>query len=257
VCKIGTDKFVVGNEKYAQVGTISGTVVSLGSQAQITASTTGSASTFYDIKSPATDVFVVRVQYSTQTWNAVAATVSGTTISAGTTLEQVDSGYGGNIMCVSPTEIWITSGYGATAKNIHKFSLSGNTLTYVSLLWSYLPFTQHGQTWSLGSANMYMLDDGKWIMIDPGIDSTNHEVVSQGMCLNNYIGFAQNSGNTGDTITVRINGVSTYATGGLVAGQYYGIIDSGLTQIRMDYPTTGYFHTLTSVKAVSATQVIV
>jgi len=219
--KIGTDKFVfveeeaVGDDVYAVVGTISGTTVTIGTE-QVISSVTGISSTTGRVISHIDDAFIVYAgRASAGRHNITVCTVSGTTITAGTTLEDV--GYQDNypmLRLISPTELHSMSSNGISVATLTKFSIDGTTITEIGKeLW--YPSPTVGAYYDVYSgAPTYVYADMGSYFVQLGFNTTTdeYEIFIDGMA-NGIIGFAQNTVAIGETVKVRVAGIDSNQIG--------------------------------------------
>lgn len=249
---IGTDKFVVCNQRttsslYAQVCTCTGTTtITAGSEVQIstTSAANGTISAGFQVVSPATDVFVVRAAGSGAAF-LTACTVSGTTPTAGTTVStSITSSAAGGLYAVSASILYVSSD---NVRAINKLTLSGNTLTDAGTA-----SDRYSSTAITGCAPMIAMDNGYFVI--PNTDATNVEVYIQGMA-NNFVGMAQSTISSGQSIEVRVGGVDGNQSG-LVAGTYY-LVNNGTLSALTNIVLVNTIDDMDRVKAISATQVII
>lgn len=249
IAKIATDKFVIvsNNGQWAQVFTMSGTTITAGTEAQISSSASGTQSSDMPyVVSHITDGFLVRFcSNGSSNFAVVACTVSGTTITSGTTVipsATLSSSYHGGIYVVSATEFWVTGGI--SAFYIHKFTLSGTTITEGSRI----SFASSGQgTWA-----EFMLDSGIFIVADWNATTTYVWIVGMSNCFN---GFAQATVNAGETVSVLLKGKDANQSG-LLAGANY-LVDQGALSLVTSTVTVNSLDDLDVVKALSATEILV
>ena len=238
--KIGTDKFAVvsasGTSFYSQVGTISGTTITLGSEVTTTIGTLNSNADL-TIISPATDVYIVLTGVSGgSSANLLAFSVSGTVPTAGSLLTVTGTTIGNNCILIEKDT---TTSYlfNIQGKEIYTITRSGTTLT--SSL-SISKFTSNTTT----QFAVYM-DNGYPVTCN--VDSTDLSGWIYGMS-NNFIGFAQSSVSAGQQVAVSYTGIDTNQSG-LIAGSAYDPSGGVLT-------VTANSFTSNTIKAISATEVI-
>lgn len=210
IIKVGTDKFILASDsgKNAQVGTISGTTITLGTAVAYTASTVASDA-LIEIVSPATDVAVIRFTVGS-TENLVACTISGTVPTFGT---QVAGTTSTNGLITTDANTLLTGSNG----KIYKYTLSGTTLTYKDAV-----INPAGTIKTLVQlANSY------FVAINGG--ATTLDILIQGMS-NSFMGIAQSTVTRGNTVDVLINGVDVNQTA-LVPGAYYEVSSGALSLI--------------------------
>src|SRR3990167_496532 len=176
VKKIGTDKFVIfalEGTGYVQVGTLSGTDITLGSEVN-SGGNGGSDETNTDIVSPATDVFVLRYSDVGTQASLIAATVSGTVPTFGTELTSQFNEAGG---LYEKSASLIYASTGSSTNDVHELVLSGNTLS------------NNGIIIRTGTYGYIMgIDNGYYII--GNISGTTLTVWIENMS-NNFIGIAQ------------------------------------------------------------------
>lgn len=229
--KIGTDKYVLvtalvaGNSLYAQVCTLSGTVITAGSEVQISTATLVGTASAMQVVSPATDVFVVRLQGTNSTTPAViACTVSGTVPTAGTlvnsTATATNFGARGGIYALDASTLIVSA---STGDKMAKFTLSGTTITYVGL------YADQYATTNTNMPGILAMDNGYWVTTD-WTDSTNVSVVIQGMS-NNFVGFATGTVSRNGTATVILRSPIFEGQSSLIAGLKYLVSSGTLTAV--------------------------
>ncbi len=218
---IATDKFVImaltgGNTGYVQIGTISGTTITLGSEVQFTTTASPGIAPM-DISSPASDVIVLCWRNSsTSVLDMIAATVSGTVPTFGSILSSVVDGTIGNcgMYAESATSFLILSS-GITSGGVKKVTRSGTTLTNDGLVIQGLNSTPD---------KFIALDAGYWAIF--GLAGTAFSIFIQGMS-NNFFGMAESTvsrgGSTGVVVTGKVGGQT-----GLSPGAWYQITPTGL-----------------------------
>lgn len=238
--KIGTDKFAVVSASstsfYSQVGTISGTTITLGSEVTTTIGTLN-ANADLTIISPATDVYVVLTGVSGgSSANLLAFSVSGTVPTAGSLLTVTGTNIGSNCILIEKDT---TTSYlfNIQGREIYTITRSGTTLT--SSL-SVSSFTSNTTT----QFAVY-LDNGYPVTANVG--STDLSGWIYGMS-NNFIGFAQSSVSAGQQVAISYTGIDTNQSG-LIAGSAYSP-DGGVLTV------TANSFTSNTIKAISATDVI-
>jgi len=247
--KIATDKFVIlcqntTNSVYAQVGTISGSTITLGTEQQISTTTSVIEQGVFTANSHITNGFVLSFKRDASNINIQACTVSGTTITVGTpqTLATYSSATC-RIFSISATEILVSDMTNtANEKRIKGYTLSGTVFTAIN---GYLnkasQFRMTGQV---------LLDSGDWLAFN--IDATNVNAWIYGMS-NNFIGVAQNTATKGNPVTVLVNGIDSNQSG-LVTGNYYQVTDNGLVDISDD-GTVNSLYDVCVVVAISPTEI--
>jgi hypothetical protein len=218
---IATDKFAImaidgANAGYVQIGTLSGTTITLGTAVQFSTAAIPQAASM-DILSPTTDVIVLAWRNSsTNGLDMIAATVSGTTPTFGSILATVVTATIGNIgiYAESSTSILISAS-GISGGGVEKVTRSGTTLTDNGLII---------QGVNSNPNKMFGLDNGYWAILS--VSATAFTIMIQGMS-NQYFGFAESTvsrgGSVGVVTTGKIGGLS-----GLSPGALYQITSTGL-----------------------------
>lgn len=241
VKKVATDKFILvcssnsTSPNYCQVGTISGTTITLGTETVW--SDTDSIYNYQVVVSVPEDNHVVILAYST-VGLLVAGTISGTTPTFGTTVTGVGNERG--MIATSPTEILTANSSNST---LYQYSLSG---TGISLVGTYiLPL-------GLNTTRLLLLDSGYWMVVY--VSGTDFYTFIKGMS-NSFIGVAQATVNAGETVSVLISGVDTHQTG-LSPGAFY-LASDGLFSLSSSIAATTTRDTLNVVKALSTTEVLI
>ena len=206
--KIGTDKFAVMNKNYLQIGTISGTTITLGTAAQTFA--TGGSGLELDnsiLVSPDTNVVVIAENVGSSTYNAIACTVSGTTITVGTAVTLAGTTEGA-LYAASNSELYVGSG----VNKYSKLTLSGTTLTNNGIV-----------------AELYLtgkvVDMSGYFLILTPIASNPAQYVLSGFA-NNFMGIVQSNATVGNTVSIVYKGIDINQSG-LIAGSYYTIGNGG------------------------------
>ena len=212
--KLDTDKFVIAVSNYAQVGTLSGTSITMGSALQVLSSYT-TANT--DLVQAGTNKFIYKAPPTGGgSKNAVACSVSGTTITAGS---QINSGVASGLIYISDTEIY-DAAVSSSTPTLKKLTLSGTTLTDIG--------TVIGLFLGASSLRSPLISIGSyWIGIDLNATTITYYVLGMS---NNFIGFAQNSASKSGTVTVLTTGIDSNQTG-LIPGSYYQVSQGALTRI--------------------------
>lgn len=245
--KIGTDKYVIvchdtTNSIYGQVCTVSGTTVTAGSEVQLSTTTSSPSALNFDVISPDTDAFVVHFRYDNNAFNLVAATVSGTVITAGTALSNNTLGNSQlnvGMFATSSTNLYVMT----STRYIYRVTRSGSTLTISGIISNVFSSTSIGKTLSL--------DNGDFAAIRLG--STNLDCWVYGMS-NNFIGIAQSTVSKGASVNVLIRGVDSNQSS-LNPGMYYQV-SSGAFSAIANNATASTTATQAYVKAISTTEVI-
>lgn len=235
--KIGTDKFVVavlnGPSVYTQVGTLSGTTITLGSEVT-TSATSYTSNSEFTVISPTTDVFITcNGLTGDASVNLIAFTVSGTVPTAGTPLSVV-SGTRTSILNKDTTTSYIFAGQ---ARDIKTVTRSGNTLT--------LGTTACNEFTSSAFDTAISIDNGYPITL--AASATTISAWIYGMS-NNFIGFAQSAVSASTQVAVAYRGIDANQSG-LTAGAAYLPTGGALV-------ITDNIFTTNTIKAISATEVI-
>lgn len=241
--KIDTDKFILvaggpaGTE--GQVGTISGTAITLGTMATITTSAGLPTKQSMAIVSHDTNKFICSI-YVNPSQKVTACTVSGTTITVGTELVNSSTPSASqSLYVVSPTEIYFSATFPSSSGAIGKINVSGTTLTLNGIVASKLIFGGNDVITNMGNY-FFML----------GASGTIYFIY--GMSLS-FIGIAQSSATKGTNVLVKIAGVDTNQTG-LIAGVIYQILSGTLVQIGTSTTITSVID-LDIVTAISSTSI--
>jgi hypothetical protein len=210
ICKVDTDKFIFGTKAtYCQVGTISGTTITLGSEVNFTSVSMNS--NYFEVVSPSTNVAVFRYQNGSNQECLIACTISGTVPTFGSEVGGTNQ-YGCGIIVENSTTL-LTGNF--SDNRIKKYTLSGNTLTVV------------GNVINTVGAHVLlrMLDAGYWV----GFIASNDVLTTiiQGMT-NNFIGLTDSTVSRGDTVPVVVSG-KVSGLSGLITGGMYQVTSTGLT----------------------------
>jgi hypothetical protein len=238
VVKVATDKFAVMNGNYLQVGTISGTTITLGTAVQ-TFTTAGAGAELISsiLVSPDTNVVVIAENVGSSTYKAIACTISGTTITVGTAVTLAGTTTGA-LYAVSPTELYVGSG----ASTYSRLTLSGTTLTNNGVI-----------------AKLYLTDNmvdmsGYFLVLKPTASNPVRYVLSG--YANNFMGIVQASATLGNPVSIVYKGIDINQSG-LIAGSYYTIGNGGtLTFTATDTANLDTIQEQTRVLAVSDTEII-
>lgn len=234
---IGTDKFVLaslnGTSVYTQVGTLSGTTITLGSEVT-TSVTSFTSNSEFTVISPTTDVFITcSALTGDASVNLIAFTVSGTVPTAGTPLSVVS----GTDSCIVKKDTTTSYIFAGNARDIKTVTRSGNTLTLG---------TTACNEFTSGSFQYALLTDNSY-PITLAISSTNTTSWIYGMS-NNFIGFAQSVVSPSTQVAVAYRGIDANQSG-LTAGAAYLPTGGALV-------ITDNIFTTNTIKAISATEVI-
>jgi hypothetical protein len=245
----GTDKFAIATlTGYAQVGTISGTNITLGTEVQFSTQV-ASELELADLVSPTTDVIIIHWRNSsTNSLDMIAATISTRTLTFGSILANVAlSTVGESGMYVeSSTSILV---YSSSDNKITKVTRSGTALTKVGIVAQ----TVIDQATVGTGRKMFGMDNGYFVVL--GQTTTVFGVFIQGMS-NNSLGIAESTVSRGGSVGVI--GVSTKVGGqtGLSPGGYYQITSSGISSTLSSSSTTINNLNQKYVLAVSSTEVV-
>lgn len=244
VKKIGTDKFalvthIASANLYAQVYTCSGTTITSGTEAQISTTSGTPTDGGFEVVSPATDVFVTGFG---STDNLVACTVSGTTISAGTTITTTQTQ--GGIYARSASEIYCAS---RTSGVMRSVALSGNTLTLTGTI---------GQIYTTISP-FFILPIDNGYMYEPTTTDGVTNITSwiEGMS-NNWVGLVRSTVARGSSSAVNVTGSVNASQSGLTPGAWYKVVNGVLSFVSSSVSV----NTLDDIDvgiAMSATQIII
>lgn len=249
---IATDKFVVvtsnsTSSTYAQVFTCSGTTITAGTEAQISTATTVTNSSNMMISNPTSNTFVVKFYNNSTLINLVACTVSGTTITAGTTVQNTTTLANindGGIYMLNTTDIYVSCGVGVT---LYKFTLSGTTITEVGIQ-AYNLFNQTSNYY----ANNTIVINSMPVFVYR--DATYQYCFIYGMS-NNFIGIAQSTKNASETVSVLLKGKDVNQSGLFSGGKY--LVSLGSLSIISNTATVDTQDDTTTVIATSPTTIIV
>lgn len=219
VRKIGTDKFAHfttpdGSNGYLEIGTLSGTTITLGTAVTFT-TTMGNSAPEMEIISPTTDVVVMTWRNnSTNFSDMIAATISGTTPTFGSILAGVTTATGNSGLFSESTTSTLLYSSGITGGGIKQITRSGTTLTNAGIV---IQLTG-------GRDRIVTLDNGYYVMLSSS--STTLTYYIQGMS-NNYIGIVQSTVSRGATVTVKLRGAVDANQSGLIQGGLYQVSTAG------------------------------
>lgn len=259
IVKIGTDKWALvtpnaANSVYGEVSTCSGTVITQGTEAQVSTATSAATNLNFQVVSPTTDVFVFRSQGSSADIALVgASTVSTRTITAGTPVNtaavSTNFAVNGGIYVQSATELWIFGGNLSTNTGVYKMTLSGSTLTNVGTLVLTLtsPTTSGNNSIPIAIANSYPVTVSQ--------DATNIQAWIKGMS-NNWIGFSKTTTSKGSIATINIQGSVNSSQSGLVSGGFY-LVSAGALSMVADNVTINTLDDIDVGIAIDSTRIII
>lgn len=248
VQKIATDKFVLfdttvaGNVFTAIIGTISGTVITLGSNQSVGSSITND-SYYISPTNISTNLFMIRAYKSSSSSVLILCSVSSTTI---TTRQQTNTDTNAGSIYSDGTFVYEASNVGTQTTNvIYKVTISGGT-----------SFTKTTISYGIDLGDASIPPKIRWdttgsylyVVSTKNVLTQKLFVYVQGMS-NNFIGIAQNTVSKDAAITVLIKGLDANQSG-LLPGNIYKITDSGLT-------LTGDTTLRNSVVAKSSTSVLI
>lgn len=207
--KVDTDKFIIASAAgYSQVGTISGTTITLGSAVQYTASSVASDGKI-EIASPATNVAVIRFTI-TSTETLIACTISGTVPTFGTQVSGSTTTHG-LIATDANTLLTVSNG------RIYKYTLTGTVLTF-----------KNSVMYQSGTLEVIInMANGYFIAMNGTTTGVN--ILIEGMS-NGFIGIVQDTASRGSVVNVLTSGVDSNQVD-LVPGTYYEPISGGLSSI--------------------------
>jgi len=196
---------------YAQIGTLSGTTITLGAE-QFVGEIFNPSLRHEAVVSGASDSFVIRSGVSNANdVKVIAGTVSGTTITFGTPLIFANRGGGG--MAIDGNDVYIGCGQNVSnGGKIIKATLAGTTLTAQLTL----------ERFSAGGG--HIINTGTHI-VSILVSSINMTIWLEGMSTN-WIGMAKNTVSKGELVTVQTSGIVTGLTG-LFAGTTYKVDEDG------------------------------
>lgn len=243
--KVATDKFVIySGSGYLQIGTLSGTTITMGTESQYSTTVTNIRASF-DIANPADNVLVFIFKNSSSSGLDIrACTVSGTTPTYGSVVNtiftaSVNSAFLGQESATSFIVFEQSSG------NAVKLTLSGATLTNVGIVIS-------GHINTVTMLKGITTANGNILVL--GGSSTTFGIWCIGMAAT-WLGFVQSTVSRGNSVNVVTNGRDANQSG-LIQGRHYQPNGSGgLTAITIaatinTIPTSAY------CQALSATEVI-
>ena len=242
---VATDKFIFATttggatSNLCQVGTLSGTTITLGSE--VASNTTDNLQQKVFIVSPASNVAVISAQDGSQIASINACTISGTVPTFGTAV--AGQQYDCSLWVESATVILQIAGSSSGTPSITKYTLSGNALTSVGRI-----VNRSGTDCMI----FCPMDNGYYISVgEPSATTLNYYI--QGMS-NTFVGIAQETKSRGQAVKVLYSGVDANQTN-LIAGATYQITSAGLTLVS----SNNTMNTVDDkyVVAVSTTQVIV
>lgn len=212
--KCGTDKFALVSSTRIQIGTLSGTTITLGTDTAYGSATT-TAMYYNEVKSPATDVLVIHYNKSSVMY-AIACTISGTTPTFGSELNTTLTGNSNNGMYIESSTVTLHSTNASSGKMV-KITRSGTTLTLSGVIIETIA--------SSAPEKLLGMDNGYVIGIN--VNSTTLSIFIQGMA-NNFVGIAQGTVSKGGSVVVITGGIDSNQSG-LIPGAQYLVSSTGLT----------------------------
>ena len=244
--QIATDKFaLLGNGK-CQIGTISGTTITLGTASTVFTATSVPQRNQSDILKTDTDSFVVLSRKASGGFNTLLnyVTVSGTTITAGTELDYPVNIY--NFYYVNSTSFYVfgtTSDVGQTGFVLFDITAGNVVLNKTVAV-------------KIGSAGAYgnVPNLGGYFFI--GEISTSYFSYFIGGMSNNFIGIVQNNTLRGGTCTVMYSGVDSNQIG-LSPGALYVVGDGGSLTLKASNSALSNIPTTYLLLAKSNTEVVI
>lgn len=246
VKRIATDKFVLvtGSNEYLQVGSISGTTIAMGTEVGV-AGIAGNE--VQGLISPADDVFVAVFEEDNNSSWLVAATVSGTTITAGTPLEIPGPGFSGRadgIVAIDANTYIVPFG---TSSIVNQVTRSGTALTDAGVVINPKPIN--------GVIAVFEMDNGYYIFTD-FIEDTEVTAWIEGMS-NNFIGVIQNTVSRGDTdARVKFSGVDSNQSG-LAPGNIYQVNAGALSLADIESTANDTLSEQLTVTSISDTEILI
>lgn len=217
--KIATDKFIIAadsgstSSNYCQVGTLSGTTITLGTETVFSANDNFSSNTYgVRIVNPSDNVVVIQHTDNTNIGETVVGTVSGTTPTFGTPV--AGNQYDHWIYADSSSSVLVGN---VNGDYVSKFTFSGTTLTSVGQVINRI---MSSPTAIVG------MDNGYFIVLQSS--STSLVYYIQGMS-NNFCGIAQSTVSKGASLPVLLSGAYDSSQANLIPGGSYLISNGGLT----------------------------
>lgn len=215
VRKLDTDKFVAissGTGTWIQVGTVSGTTITLGTDTQVSATT--NMPNDNEIVVLTTSLVIVHCVSNSNIPELTAVTISGTTPTIGTPLTGTQYGYTSAKDSATSFVVGINDPTGVDT--MRKYTVSGTTITDAGIIinkWEAL-------------MKLLTLDSG--VLIGLELTTTTLTAWIQGMS-NYFIGAVESTVSKGNTASIITAGkVGGYS--GLIQGAIYKVITGGLTQ---------------------------
>lgn len=246
--KTSTDKFILAldsgsaSSNYCQIGTLSGTTITLGTETVFSSNDSFGNNTYsMKIVVPSSDVVVIKHNNTSNISETIVGTISGTTPTFGTPV----AGNQYDISLYSDTSSSFLLGNAADGY-VTKYTFSGTTITQVGKC-IYLVSNN-------SISNIISMDNGYFVGLTT--TGTTIHVYIQGAS-NNFIGIAQATVSKGASVEVILNGSIDENQSGLIPGAYYLITNGAFeTTITSSHGTQ---NTLEDkyVLALSATQVLV
>ena len=243
--QIATDKFaLLGNGK-CQIGTISGTTITLGTASTVLTATSAQRHES-DILKTDTDSFVVLSRKTGASLNTLLnyVTVSGTTITAGTELDYPINIY--NFYYVNSTSFYV---FGATS-DVGQTGFVLFDITAGNVVLNKTVAVKIGSTGAYGNVPNL----GGYFFIGE-INNSNFSYFIGGMS-NNFIGIVQNNTLRGGTCTVKYLGVDNNQIG-LSPGAFYVVGDGGSLTLKASNSSLVGIPTTYLLLAKSDTEVVI
>lgn len=242
--KVATDKFIFcadtggATSNLCQVGTISGTTITLGTETAFSTTDNMTSSTYgVRIVNPSDNVVVIQHTNNSNIGETVVGTISGTTPTFGTpvTGNQYDhwiyADTSSSVLVGNVNNDWVS-----------KFTFSGTTLTSIGKV-----------IYALMSSAQYVLgmDSGYFIALNSNSTSLSYYI--QGMS-NNFVGIAQGTVSKGASVVVITGGIDSNQSGLIPGGQY--LVDAGTLTFSSNTATQNTVNDK-YLLALSATQVLI
>jgi len=241
--KVATDKFIIacdsGNtaSNYCQIGTLSGTTITLGTETVFSANDDfGNSSYTMKIVSPSDNVvIIIHSKAGSGIGETVVGTISGTTPTFGTPV--AGSQYDIGLYSPSSSSFFVGNG---VQRFVTGYTFSGTTITSIGIV-NYVQDTQ-----------CYIkMDNGYYVGVEA--TGTTLNVHIEGMS-NNFIGIAQSTVSKGASVDVLVEGIDANQSA-LIPGGNYLVSSAGLTL----QSSSATLNTVNDsyVLALSATQILV
>lgn len=231
VRKVDTDKFILACQSgYVQVGTLSGTTITLGSEVDFTAVSIGDN---INIAVLSTSLVVVTFKDGSGTGRHTAASISGTTPAFGAMVSSNQHDQG--VYVESATSYLVSN---SQDSYFSRLTVSGTTITFVGVII---------YTGTNDFLQFIAIENGYYLALNDAF-----KFYIQGMS-GQFLGIAQTTVAKGANVEVVCEGIDEHQTG-LIPGGRYQVIDGGLTRVP---PITSDLPERQSVLAISATQVLV